>query len=354
MDGSSLWYFAYGSNMCSEQMAARCPGAGRPTTAVLDGYAWLCNDRGVATIAPTAGRRVHGVLWRVTGEHLTSLDRFEGVADGRYRRTTVEVTTGDGTVDAAVYIDDRTDPGPPRRGYLDRVLAGADEHGLPDDWRAHLARWRRAGPRLLSSDGGPQTLTELLATPGVTEHVELRSPFGFLALHGGALEEMTDEIARAAAAAAGASYYGVLHPAGHAHHLASTRYLPAESAALARFVEHVDVVVSIHGYGRRGQWRSILAGGRNRRLATRVAGALRTRVPGYDIVTDLDAIPRELRGMHPANPGNLPRDGGVQLELPPRVRGLSPLSPPPGADGLSPPTRGLIDGLADVARTWAG
>ena len=40
---------------------------------------------------------------------------------------------------------------------------------------------------------------DLLATPGVEEVCELRSRFGFMAYHGGALEEMTDVIASAAA-----------------------------------------------------------------------------------------------------------------------------------------------------------
>ena len=32
----------------------------------------------------------------------------------------------------------------------------------------------------------------------------------------------------------------------------------------------------------------------------------------------MDAIPQALRGVHPRNPVNLPRQGGAQLELPPR------------------------------------
>ena len=38
-------------------------------------------------------------------------------------------------------------------------------------------------------------LSELLASPGVREESVLRSRFGFMAFHGGALEEMTDVIA---------------------------------------------------------------------------------------------------------------------------------------------------------------
>jgi phage replication-related protein YjqB (UPF0714/DUF867 family) len=170
-----------------------------------------------------------------------------------------------------------------------------------------------------------------------------------MAIHGGGLERMTDVIAAAAAELGGASYYAVVHPDDTDHHLSSLHYDPAESVALAAFVEHVDVVVSIHGYGREGGWTSILAGGRNRRLAATVATESVARVEGYEVITDLAEIPVELRGLSARNPVNLPRRHGVQLELPPRVRGLSPLSPPPGPDGLSPPTRALIETLASVA-----
>ena len=206
--------------------------------------------------------------------------------------------------------------------------------------------------RVIDRSAGPATLTELLARPDVVERSELRSTFGLLAIHGGGLEVMTDVIAIAAAEAAGASYYVVVHPDDVDHHLPSISYRPAESAALAAFVEHVDTVVSVHGYGREGGWTSILAGGRNRRLAATLADEAAPRLPDYDVVTDLDRIPVELRGLHAANPVNLGRDAGVQLELPPRVRGLSPLSPAPGPDGLSPPTRALIETLAAVAERW--
>ena len=114
---------------------------------------------------------------------------------------------------------------------------------------------------------------ELLSLPGVEEHCELRGTFGFMAYHGGALEEATDVVARAAAELAGASYYGVHQPNGMRHHIPSTQIRPEASEALARFLRHIDVVVTIHGYGRRGFFTSLLLGGRNRELADHVAAA---------------------------------------------------------------------------------
>lgn len=346
-------YFAYGSNLCAQQMAARCPGAHNPRPAVLPDHDWLINERGVATVEPFPGSAVHGVLWHLTDADLAILDRAEGVPT-RYRRDLLKVqTTGDVTA-AWVYIDHRTEPGPPREGYLERIIGGARHHGLPQSWVDFLARWDPAGwpsPRTTGHQG-PQTFSELLADPDVVEHSRLRSRFGFLAIHGGGLEQMTDVIAERAADLAGASLYVVAHPPEYPHHLSSNRFLAEESERLAEFLAHVDVAVSLHGYGRIGRSTHLLAGGGRRDLAAHLARHL--RIPGYQVVTDIDAIPRELRGLHPDNPVNRTVGGGAQLELSARVRGISPRSGPAGLDGLSPATLALVDGLVNAARTWPG
>ena len=166
-------------------------------------------------------------------------------------------------------------------------------------------------------------LTELLALPGVVERCELRSRLGFLALHGG-LEQGTAEIATDAAARCGASIYAVVQPADLRWHIPSALYDPDHSDDLARFLTHVDVVVSVHGFGGlRGsdeRWVTALLGGGNRAFAAHLASALRTALPDYRWLDDLERIPSTLRGVHPANPVNRPRDRGVQIELPPRVR----------------------------------
>jgi len=187
------------------------------------------------------------------------------------------------------------------------------------------------------------------------EDLTLRGRFGFLAFHGGNLEAGTDAIAASAAARAGASLYAVRQPPGLRWHIPSAEFTPAASPRLAQFLAHVNLVVAIHGYGRADHWTTILAGGRNRRLATHVAGALRPALPDYTVIDDLEQIPAELRGLHPANPVNLPAEAGVQLELPPRVRGQGPFwhdHPSRAAGTLTPHTEALVEGLAEAARTW--
>lgn len=196
------------------------------------------------------------------------------------------------------------------------------------------------------------TFADLLAQPGVEEVVELRDRFGFMAFHGGSLEAMTDVVARAAAEQAGASYYGVHQPPDLKWHIPSSQVSPADSSALDAFVRHVEVVVTVHGYGRHGFFTTLLLGGNNRRLAEHLGAVLRQALPDYQIVTDLDRIPEELRGLHPTNPVNLPSDQGVQLELPPRVRGAGPRWRHWKGPGPTPHTAALIEALASGARSW--
>jgi phage replication-related protein YjqB (UPF0714/DUF867 family) len=195
-------------------------------------------------------------------------------------------------------------------------------------------------------------LDDLLAHPGVEEECVLRSRFGFMAFHGGSLERGTDVVASEAAVTSGASLYAVRQPVDLRWHVPSTEFDPARSDHLAAFLDHVDVVITVHGYGRRGMFTSLLLGGGNRQLARHVGTHLRDALPDYEVVDDLGGIPRALRGLHPDNPVNRPRWSGVQLELPPRARGIGPFWD--GYEGARPVphTRSLIDGLAAAAHTW--
>jgi len=193
---------------------------------------------------------------------------------------------------------------------------------------------------------------QLLDHPGVDEVCELRSKFGFMAFHGGNLEENTDVIAQAAAQQSGSSYYGVHQPPGMRQHIASHLISPADSPALTSFINHVDIVVTIHGYGRKGLFTTLLLGGKNRALASHLAAHLNAALPAYDIEHDLEKIPSDLAGQHHLNPVNLPRHGGVQIELPPRVRGSSPLWWDWEGPSLTPHTNSLIDALSNAASGW--
>ena len=190
-------------------------------------------------------------------------------------------------------------------------------------------------------------LAELLAHPGVEEVCELRGTFGLLAPHGGNLEQGTDAVASRAADRAGASLYLVRQPPDLYWHVPSVAFDTDASPALAAFMGHVDVVVAVHGYGRVDMWTTLLVGGQNRALAARLGTGLRAGLgDGFTVIDDLEAIPPELRGLHPRNPVNLPPGRGAQLELPPRVRSGT------GAPTYRPEYEdAVVDALVDMATT---
>jgi phage replication-related protein YjqB (UPF0714/DUF867 family) len=199
---------------------------------------------------------------------------------------------------------------------------------------------------LIPTTARSATWAELLGHPDVVEGAIKRSKVGVMAFHGG-LEAGTAEIAEATARASGASLYVVNQPAALRWHVPSRSVDPAHSPLLADWLAHVDVAIAIHGYGRIRQPRRILLGGRNRELAEDLAGHLSRAVSGFDVVTDLDAIPAELRGQHPGNPVNRPPAGGVQVELPPSARGTTPRPPDPAWGPGGAPAR-IVEALTSA------
>jgi phage replication-related protein YjqB (UPF0714/DUF867 family) len=197
------------------------------------------------------------------------------------------------------------------------------------------------------------TFAELLAHPEVVEELTLGSRVGFLALHGG-LEPGTAEIARAAAARTGASCYAILQPDDLKRHVPSHEADPGCAPRLASFLEHVEVLVSVHGYrGRAELHTAVLLGGTDRALAGALAARLRPALPEYRIVDDLPSIPRRLRGLDPRNPVNRSSGGGVQVELPHPVRALGPYGQGANRAIHRAHTEALVDALAGFAAALA-
>ena len=138
-------YFAYGSNLEPVQMAARCPGHRVVGHAVLHDHALRFRGYGrdwagaVATIEPSPGARVHGVVFAITAAHYASLDGYEGydgpgAATSLYDRIATRVELADGrAVDVETYAmrADNQPAGAPSRRYRDAIIAGMRHHGLP-------------------------------------------------------------------------------------------------------------------------------------------------------------------------------------------------------------------------------
>jgi len=171
----------------------------------------------------------------------------------------------------------------------------------------------------------------------------LRSAVGFMALHGGSQDRGTDQLVRRAAELSGSSYYAIVQPEGLRVHLTSRLHDPGDSAPLRAFLGHVEIALSVHGFGRDGfsLWidpgrgpmidlygpalrgaqagplRGIIVGGRNADLLEAARRVFRDRIAGYHLADE-----RVRLGFHPDNPVNLPSARGVQIELPPGLRGI--------------------------------
>ena len=207
-------------------------------------------------------------------------------------------------------------------------------------------------------------LAELLTLPGVREESDLRSRVGFLALHGGSQDRGTEEIARRAADDAGASFYAIVQPPGLRVHLTSRLHDPTHSPRLQAFLAHVAIAISVHGFGRdgfafwvdsdrglvlepygpalkgrqTGPLRGIILGGRNADLLDVARQLFRDRFPGYHVADE-----RVRLGFHPDNPVNLPAAHGVQVELPPGLRGIGDLG-----EGVVPRQDGVVRDVVAV------
>lgn len=144
-----LLYFAYGSNMLSRRLAGRCPSAAAVGRARLDGHrlrfdkrSWRDGSGKCHVVADSeAGASVWGVLYRVTEAELGELDRMEGVGKG-YEVAVCRVTGPRGRVlPALTYLAEAgavDESLRPFSWYRDLVVAGAEEHALPEDWVATL------------------------------------------------------------------------------------------------------------------------------------------------------------------------------------------------------------------------
>src|SRR3954464_6854128 len=113
-----------------------------------------------------------------------------------------------------------------------------------------------------------------------------------MAIHGGAPAGGPAEGGRGAADACGASIYAVEQPDDLQWHIPSHLYDPVAAPNLGAYLAHVDVVVSIHGYGREGWWTRLLVGGADRDLAARTAQTLRAHLDGFEVLDGIDAIPK--------------------------------------------------------------
>lgn len=135
-------YFAYGLNMDPAGMAQRCPRSTALGLARLPRHRFIVTTDGYASVIRDPREEVHGVLWDCALGDIRTLDKFEDLASGLYVKISQPVIVPGGAKRALVYIGRSGDPGRPKPGYIETVVAAARHWGLPAGYVAGLERFR--------------------------------------------------------------------------------------------------------------------------------------------------------------------------------------------------------------------
>jgi len=150
---SSL-YFAYGSNLWLRQMSKRCPESRFVGIAKLHGWRFIINQRGFATIVRSKNDHVWAMVYDLTAKDEATLDINEGVPFS-YVKKYLEVTLWEAniaddagesippgsstgrTISSLIYVDERSEEGPPKKEYIYRVGMGIEDaiaNGVPVEY----------------------------------------------------------------------------------------------------------------------------------------------------------------------------------------------------------------------------
>jgi gamma-glutamylcyclotransferase len=145
-------YFAYGSNLWIDQMIERTgpirQGADRPRVARLPNYRLVFNMQGdegqVFANLMCPGKGLLGVVYSCSPETLIKMDAYEK----GYERGDVRVVLENGDeLNAVTYFAKIAHVGngsQPSAEYLQRVLGGARQHGLPDAYIREIEAMAKA------------------------------------------------------------------------------------------------------------------------------------------------------------------------------------------------------------------
>jgi hypothetical protein len=141
-------YAAYGSNLDPERMAIRAPHSPLRGTGWLVGWRLTFGGEDLSWEGPLGtlveaaddqeGHQVYVALYDLTDGDVESLDKWEGVDIGLFRKLKVRVQTLDGDVPAWIYVLDAYEGGLPSARYLGMLAEAAEAGGAPDDYVAEL------------------------------------------------------------------------------------------------------------------------------------------------------------------------------------------------------------------------
>ena len=133
----SVIYLAYGSNLNTEQMSFRCPGAVIYDAATLQDYELVFRGSPLgafASIEPHPGGSVPVLIWEVSRQNIAALDIYEGFPL-HYRKETLKCTALGREIHPFAYIMNET-IGPynlPSKTYFQTIYEGYKEFRFDTD-----------------------------------------------------------------------------------------------------------------------------------------------------------------------------------------------------------------------------
>lgn len=117
------------------------PARARGWRLVLDKPGLIPTGGSFANIIADSDAEVWGVAYQIDDQDIGHIDLTEGVLIGNYERIEVPVWPdgSDASLNAFTLTSGRREPGVrPSTRYMDLLIAGAEEHGLPAHWVAYL------------------------------------------------------------------------------------------------------------------------------------------------------------------------------------------------------------------------
>ncbi|MGH3312065.1 MAG: gamma-glutamylcyclotransferase [Streptomyces sp.] len=139
-------YAAYAANLDARLMSRRAPHS------PLRGTGWVTDWRltfggeqlgwegALATVVESPAAQVFVSLYDIADMDEDSLDRWEGVDLGIYRRTRLRVHTLDGEATAWCYVLNGYEGGLPAARYLGDIADAAESAGAPHDYVMELRK----------------------------------------------------------------------------------------------------------------------------------------------------------------------------------------------------------------------
>lgn len=141
------YYFAYGSNLCEQQMKKRCrssrlvgPGVLKEHRLIFSHFAtdWGC---GAADVIADTNHDVWGLIYQLSSEGFAQLDEYEALGTDYKRKEKLVYTLEGQALHAQVYevIQKLAQHQKPNATYYNILAEAAEQHHFPDIYRDYLA-----------------------------------------------------------------------------------------------------------------------------------------------------------------------------------------------------------------------